>query len=321
MKRLDTLTVEIRSELDRRLAEWDSLFTLDTDPRFFEGWQDMPDFSFELDSFDPGKAWWLGELSRVVYTPDHKEEPRDKEGKLPRRKPMLEERTPFTELLSVHKTGNHAAIYRRRDGEGGTIMSFRGSSKTRQWIMNGVVRPHGWRRFRMEGDPEDACVHSGFYVFFKRIWPKLSGTLETLPRPWIFTGHSLGGALAMLAGVVAEPDLVCTFGAPKVGNREFYQLRNGRRIWRIVNQIDIVPRLPLPDRMLKDKQWAHGCEAIRLDGDGIPGKFSSPEEEYELPFSLSALSRELKQPPGWIRDHRIGEYCRKLQKAALGADA
>ena len=320
MKRLEAATVEIRKEIELRLAEWDGLFGLDSSPLFFEGWESMPPLDFSVEGFCPATAWWLGELCRVVYTPDHKEEPRDRAGKLPRRGPMLLERSPFEEVLSIHKTGNHAAIYRRRDGTGGTILCFRGSSKTRQWIVNTLTAPHGWRRFRVEGDPESAFVHSGFYVFFKRIWPRLKDTLESMPRPWFFAGHSLGGALASLSGVVAEPDLVCTFGSPKVGNCDFYRLRNGRQTWRIVNDIDIVPRLPLPDKRLKGRQLIHRHEAILLGKDGVLSAFEDSEEENLLPFTFATFSKEIHKPPAWIRDHRIGEYCKKLHKIALSAD-
>jgi hypothetical protein len=53
--------------------------------------------------------------------------------------------------------------------------------------MNALFRSHPWRRFRLEGDPGSAFVHSGIYVILKRVWPLLAETLERSPRPWIFT--------------------------------------------------------------------------------------------------------------------------------------
>ncbi len=314
MKRLETWTRERKAELRERLSEWDGLFGLDLEHEFFAGSDSMPDFQFSTGEFSVETAWWLGELCRLSYTPDHREVVRDRWERLPRRAGLLEARSPFIEELSVHKTSNHASIYRRRDGVGGTVVCFRGTSKTRQWIMNAVVRPHGWRRFRLKEDPEGAYVHSGFYVFFKRIWPKILPTLEKLPRPWIFTGHSLGGALATIAGVVAYPDLVCTFGAPRVGSSEFHQLKQAKTTWRLVNEMDLVPRLPTADPQLGEKQFVHGGPSIRLTDDPAPSVFESLDVEGKLPFELKSLAREFENPPAWIREHRMSEYLQRLRR-------
>ncbi len=66
-------------------------------------------------------------------------------------------------------------------------------------------------------------------------------------------GHSLGGALAMLAGFhllthdyEAYKDIlsVCTFGAPRVGNQDFCNWFNKCDVVRYANTEDIVPTVP-----------------------------------------------------------------------------
>lgn len=69
------------------------------------------------------------------------------------------------------------------------------------------------------------------------------------------TGHSLGGALAMLAGqLLLSHDLegyqkalaICTFGAPRTGNQGFAEWFEDVRVVRYVNSEDTVPTLPPP---------------------------------------------------------------------------
>jgi hypothetical protein len=72
------------------------------------------------------------------------------------------------------------------------------------------------------------------------------------PRPTVVAGHSLGAALTTL--FVMENDskrkfdvtTSCTFASPRVGNLEFARAFDLLPIdsWRIVNTLDIVPKLP-----------------------------------------------------------------------------
>lgn len=92
-------------------------------------------------------------------------------------------------------------------------------------------------------------VHSGFWKAFSEVKDELENILaddELKDLPLYITGHSLGGALAIVATYALESDHVAacyTFGGPRVGNMHF-----GRRIkppiYRVVNAADIVARLP-----------------------------------------------------------------------------
>ena len=62
----------------------------------------------------------------------------------------------------------------------------------------------------------------------------------------IFTGHSLGGALAVVAAARSKyVGEVYTFGQPRVGNRK-YSKQVKSKVYRFVNNNDIVPRIPPP---------------------------------------------------------------------------
>ena len=96
---------------------------------------------------------------------------------------------------------------------------------------------------------EDAVEPSGGY--FDALKPNKT-------QPLFVTGHSLGGALAIIAAerirreLKIEASAVYTFGAPRVGSAAFAGSYNayglGDRSYRLIHGLDIVPTLP-PSRL------------------------------------------------------------------------
>ncbi|KAF0176454.1 MAG: lipase class 3 [Limisphaerales bacterium] len=132
------------------------------------------------------------------------------------------------------------------------LVCFRGSESAQDWITDLTAKQTAWRNTQR--------VHAGFYAAHVAAWPMACRDLLALiaahpESPVCFTGHSLGGALALLAArdmVEARPGLasrtsVITFGAPRVGNRAWsraYDRLLRDRTFRLVNEEDPVPRVP-----------------------------------------------------------------------------
>jgi hypothetical protein len=96
-------------------------------------------------------------------------------------------------------------------------------------------------------------VHQGFHRALDAVWHPIQTALAAAQaaapsRPLLVTGHSLGGALAVLAASrLTYPDFdLITFGQPRCGDKDFAnacQARFGARYTRLVNDKDIVPRV------------------------------------------------------------------------------
>jgi len=157
-----------------------------------------------------------------------------------------------------------AKVYVQLVGDG-AIVAFRGTEPTNviNWLADASLKevafhakakavPHGY-------------VHGGFYRNTRAIWPQVVEELARLNPRWIYlTGHSFGGALAVLAGALlvdykAENhplgygDLwdrvkgIFTFGQPMVGDQAFadsYAVPLEGKLLRFVYAHDIVPHLP-----------------------------------------------------------------------------
>lgn len=130
--------------------------------------------------------------------------------------------------------------------DGYLALSFRGTESgcLTDWRTDILVRP---TKAGAGGQ-----VHRGFEGALNPVWEShILPVLQAHPKKpvWI-TGHSLGGALAVLAASRMDPERqisVYTFGQPRVGDGEFAaacQARFGKRYFRFVHGRDIVPRVP-----------------------------------------------------------------------------
>lgn len=133
----------------------------------------------------------------------------------------------------------------------------------------------------------------------------VSGTMRGADRALWITGHSLGGALAILmAARLYESDIdvtgVCTFGQPKTGDSKFkhhYDRALGGRTWRVVYRNDPVPRWM--GAIFRHHGTYHGLGKATRCNVMHPGK-KGPQRCGDAQISS-------------IADHRISAYC-----AALG---
>jgi hypothetical protein len=113
---------------------------------------------------------------------------------------------------------------------------------------------------------ENCTVHTGFYSSWlhtrKVILPELTAAIEAHPNYTLtLVGHSLGGAVAALAGLdfLARGwhPRVTTFGEPRIGNQELMAYINHsfnissdasqNRFHRVTHASDPVPLLPLAE--------------------------------------------------------------------------
>jgi predicted lipase len=116
-------------------------------------------------------------------------------------------------------------------------------------------------------------VHRGFLDQYNIINTKLSRFLHSRKDSsfTIFTGFSLGGALATLASCLCDvPNIYTfTFGSPKVGNSNFVKTFTENKAIRYserwVFQNDPIPRLP-PGNIYKH---IPGFKMVRKDSDQI----------------------------------------------------
>jgi len=152
------------------------------------------------------------------------------------------------------------------------ILAFRGTENALDdWLTDADARQHA---LPWADAAEDVGIHRGFHLALEHVWDEVVTRLvETKRAVWI-TGHSLGGALAVLAAsrlARERPAMpvagVYTFGQPRVGSEAWTKLlpiQLQQRIFRFVNDNDIVPLVPPSGPM----DYHHVGHARYFDGSG-----------------------------------------------------
>jgi len=243
------------------------------DRTFFEDCGDHP-FKHDAGRFELVNAWWLAEAALLAYGDQDFVEARFREAGLPQVRYFHGE---STQCYAAHNEDFVLVAFSgsdMREREGNNVFDA-----LADWMVN--------LRFGTVPSERGGRVHKGFVEALEEVWGPREGDegleayLDGLcgdgrRRVW-FTGHSLGGALATLAaGHYGRAPEVYTFGAPRVGDREYVESLD-TPVYRFVNGRDVVPKLPVrgPYRHAGVEEYiddeGHICDG-KPGGDGLRAK-------------------------------------------------
>src|SRR5580704_1329301 len=164
-------------------------------------------------------------------------------------------------LISVDNTQVYVA-----ESDDALVVAFRGSEAPntldglKDWLLtnanNYLILPEGQSGTDFAAAGVGARFHRGFLDALAMVWGPLFAAVDqaqkTKERPLWVTGHSLGGAIALMAAwrfgrnflTVQE---IITFGAPMIGNdtaAKAFEREFSGKIFRYVDLEDVVPHLP-----------------------------------------------------------------------------
>lgn len=219
---------------------------------------------------DPRNAMALSRACQFAYLPAEKGEAA-----------FRDELVMEAKLISVDNTQAYVGA-----NDEHIVIAFRGSEKPgsidglKDWLMtnalNLLIVPIGPLGADFAAAGAGARWHQGFVNAIAEVWePLLAATIAQLKakdRPLWITGHSLGGALAILASWLflrktVPVHQVFTFGAPMVGNKDAADAVNREyagRMFLYVNATDPVPLLPMLSLVAND--FKH-CDRVVILGD------------------------------------------------------
>jgi hypothetical protein len=185
-------------------------------------------------------------------------------------------------LISVDNTQVYVG-----ENDQALVVAFRGSQAPttldglKDWLLtnanNYLILPEGRAGTDFAAAGVGARFHRGFLEALEMIWGSLSArvdeALKAKERPLWVTGHSLGGALALLAAWRFQRNFisvceVVTFGAPMIGNEQAskaFELEFPGRIFRYVDVEDVVPLLPSVS--LVANAYSHCPSEVSLTAD------------------------------------------------------
>lgn len=203
----------------------------------------------------------------------------------------------------------------------GVILSFRG---TLPFDFGDLASIIDWlnsaRATLVHGPGGGGRVHAGFSQSLDHLWAcgiaeEVRAQVKTSGyRPLHITGHSKGGALALLATArLIEEGLpvssITTFGAPRAGDQEFVNSltshHSGPAIWRFEHRDDLIPHLPpgpLPARMIREI-------AQSIDRGATGGPF-----DHTSAGTLEFINwdDELETDSIWLEIRRLGSLAQML---------
>lgn len=148
------------------------------------------------------------------------------------------------ELLEPFTEGGTEAFLARlkkhKGFDGMLVLAFRGTQPSIRDVLTDI-------KADLVSAPGGGRVHRGFKEAFEKVRQPIAAALKKHGAlPVYVTGHSLGGALALVATreLGADSTGACyTFGGPRVADDQFFKDIK-TPVYRVVNAADGVPRVP-----------------------------------------------------------------------------
>lgn len=228
-------------------------------------------------------------------------------------------------LIRFFNCDGTQAFLAKRDSDNMAVLAFRGTEKEDP---RDIITDLGAKFYK---DEKGVKIHDGFYRAFKCVEKDVHSEIEKIKDSSLYiTGHSLGGALALIATSALNSDNLAacyTFGSPKVGNEEFDDDIKPP-IYRIVNAFDVVPFSP-PTFIFEilnlfpwkwSKSLVNTFHGYTHHGDMRYLSYCDKPEQVEIIANyneflrLSGLWMHRKES---VKHHAIDAYCEKLAQWAL----
>jgi triacylglycerol lipase len=218
--------------------------------------------------FDLVNAWWLSEISTLVYADEDF-------ARQTLRTAGLADVKWFSAKSTQCCIASNTAF---------AILAFRGTeSRPREGshdFRDIIADLKADVDIRLVDSAQGGKVHKGFKDALDEVWEAVCAELKRLREGdrtlWV-TGHSLGAALATLAGDrYGDIQGLYTFGSPRVGDAAFKD-DFPVKAYRVVNNEDVVTRVPPPGL------YMHVGELKYIDSAGVihdtPGRWERWTDE------------------------------------------
>ncbi len=200
-------------------------------------------------------------------------------------------------VIDNKTTGTYAYIAKH---EKFAVLCFRGTEKNFSDILTDLKI----RFFQTE----KGKLHSGFFNAYLSIDSEIKHYLQHLQHlPLYITGHSLGGALAIIAMTqLPRKNIVAcyTYGCPKIGDDKFVRSHSNAPIYSIMNCLDIVTYIPWT--LFKNYQSIGYVRYLSPNSRLLTQRCWTDELKCFINYHLKHDLDEL------FLCHRINEYCKKL---------
>lgn len=209
----------------------------------------------------------------------------------------------------IFAPGTHTQAFATRGPDGRRIVAFRGTEPDSVGDIGTdlLATLVGW--------PHGGNVHRGFARAYASVQADIDRWLDADDdgTPPVFTGHSLGAALATLAASHRRAAVLVTFGSPRVGDDVFVAGMSAIDSARYVNCCDIVTSVPPAGR------WYRHVEPMHyIDRHGVLRPDIAPTE---IETDRSAARAEYLRQVTWVSgnvllrdlaDHAPINYVRAL---------